>query len=106
MYLLVHDSARIALYTARCMNEFASTSDAVPFSNPPPTYEISVEGNLGHEWTDWFDGMTFSFDAAANETRMTGAIADQAALHGVLGKIRDLGLNLVQVRRQSDTPKA
>lgn len=61
-------------------------------------YEIRVKGNLGQQWSDWFDGITIT--AQANEeTLLAGPVADQAALHGLLGKIRDLGLPLLSVTR-------
>jgi hypothetical protein len=66
--------------------------------NEPATYQIRVQGTLDHEWSDWFDG--FAIAGQANgETLLTGPVADQAALHGLLGKIRDLGLPLLLVRR-------
>ncbi|HVC34210.1 MAG TPA: hypothetical protein VNL16_11930 [Chloroflexota bacterium] len=61
-----------------------------------PIYIIRVKGNLAHHWSSWFAGM-----AIANETNgeavLTGPLADQAALHGVLAKVRDLGLPLLTV---------
>ena len=63
-------------------------------------YEIRVKGVLGEEWSDWFDG--FAITPQANgETLLTGPVADQAALHGVLNGIRDLGLPLISVQRAS-----
>lgn len=61
-------------------------------------YEIRVEGELGQDWADWFCPGAFS--SAENGTTLVGcALADQAALHGLLRKIRDLGLPLLSVRR-------
>ena len=61
-------------------------------------YEIRVEGRLGAEWSSWFDGLTVQ--ALPNgETILRGPVADQAALHGILVKIRNLGLPLVSVHR-------
>jgi hypothetical protein len=61
-------------------------------------YEIVVRGRLDPVWQDWFDG--FSFEARpGDETRLCGRVADQAALHGLLNKIRDLGLPLLSVLR-------
>lgn len=60
-------------------------------------YEIRVEGRLTQAWADWFDGLSVSL--MGDETVLSGAVADQAALHGVLRRIRDLGLPLVSVRR-------
>lgn len=62
-------------------------------------YEIKVKGVLDKQWRDWFDG--FSITPQGDEqTVLSGAVADQAALHGVLAKIRDLGLPLLLVRRK------
>jgi hypothetical protein len=61
-------------------------------------YEIRVEGRLGAEWSSWFDGLTVQ-DLPDGETILRGPVADQAALHGILVKIRNLGLPLVSVQR-------
>ncbi len=60
-------------------------------------YEIRVEGVLGERWTAWFEGLQVSSEDT--ETVMSGPLADQAALHGVLVKIGDLGMRLISVRR-------
>ncbi len=62
-------------------------------------YEIRVKGVLDGSWSEWFDGMTLSSDASG-ETTLSGPVADQAALHGLLAKVRDLGLPLLAVRRR------
>ncbi len=64
-------------------------------------YQIRVKGNLDRKWSDWFDGLTI-MPQADGETLLTGPVADQAALHGLLGKIRDLGLPLLSVKRVED----
>ena len=61
-------------------------------------YEIRVKGTLERKWSDWFDGFTIT-PQANDETLLTGPVADQAALHGLLAKIRDLGLPLLSVKR-------
>lgn len=64
----------------------------------PGTYHILVKGNLDAQWSDWFDG--FCIEPQPNdETLLIGPVADQAALHGLLSKIRDLGLPLLYVQR-------
>lgn len=62
------------------------------------TYSIRVQGYLDQERSSWFDGLTITH-TADGETVLTGPIADQAALHGVLLKIRDMGLLLLEVKR-------
>ena len=62
----------------------------------PRVYEIKVEGHLGFEWTDWFGGLTITLEDNG-ETLLTGPVADQAALHGLLKKVRDLGTPLLSV---------
>ena len=64
-------------------------------------YQIRVEGHLGSSWTTWFEGMDIHHEEGG-ETTLTGPIRDQAALHGVLMRIRDLGLPLVAVRRLNE----
>ena len=61
-------------------------------------YQIRVEGHLDRRWSDWFDGFTITYPSD-NETLLQGRVVDQAALHGLLMKIRDLGLSLLSVRR-------
>ena len=64
----------------------------------PGVYQIRVSGVLDDRWSDWFDG--FSFDkSSVNETVLTGCVTDQAALHGLISKIRDIGLPLISVER-------
>jgi hypothetical protein len=63
-----------------------------------PTYEIRVEGLLEARWTAWFDGLTLTHRDDGS-TALHGPLADQAALHGVLQKLRDVGLPLLSVTR-------
>ena len=66
-------------------------------------YHITVKGSLDQEWSDWFDG--FAINAQPDGTTfLVGPVADQAALHGLLARIRDLGLPLVFIRRIGDEP--
>ena len=72
-------------------------------SNPtleeqPIVYQIRLKGHLGDQWTDWFGGLTITL-ADNGETLLTGPVVDQAALHGLLRKVRDLGLPLLSVNR-------
>jgi hypothetical protein len=61
-------------------------------------YEIQVEGILDQHWSNWFGGMTIT-SKPGGETVIAGPVADEAALHGLLTKIRDLNLPLISVRR-------
>ena len=63
----------------------------------PERYEIRVEGVLHEGWSTWFEDLRVSADGT--QTVITGQLADQSALHGVLAKIRDLGMRLISVRR-------
>ncbi|HSO27892.1 MAG TPA: hypothetical protein VLS48_07455 [Anaerolineales bacterium] len=65
-------------------------------SNKSTSYQIRIGGQLGEQWAVWFDQMTFS-QADNGDTLLTGPVVDQAALHGLLRKVRDLGLPLVSV---------
>jgi len=61
-------------------------------------YQIRVKGHLGQQWQGWFDGLTIT-NVEQGEAILSGPLPDQAALHGVLTKIRDLGLPLLEVHR-------
>jgi hypothetical protein len=63
-----------------------------------PCYEIRVEGELPVDWSNWFEGMSIS-RGQPGESILSGTLADQAALHGVLAKIRNLNLKLISVSR-------
>jgi hypothetical protein len=67
-------------------------------------YELRVRGVLDRNWSDWFDGLQVSSDAPG-QTLIAGPVVDQAALHGLLAKIRDLGLPLLSVCRISPGPE-
>ena len=70
----------------------ASTEDQYE----PGLYEIRIKGHLDDRWSDWFEGLTISLEEVG-DTLLTGPVVDQAALHGLLKKVRDLGMLLVSV---------
>jgi hypothetical protein len=63
----------------------------------PLVYQIRVRGHLGPEWTHWFGGMAITQEEG--DTLLTGPVADQAALHGVLKNVRNLGIPLISATR-------
>jgi len=65
------------------------------------SYEIRVKGHLNARWADWFDGLTLTQESDGT-TVLSGSLMDQAALHGLLGKVRDLGLPLIAVRQRKE----
>jgi hypothetical protein len=73
----------------------------------PGRYEIRLQGHLDARWATWFDGLGLTHEGDGT-TLLHGTVADQAALHGLLSKVRDLGLPLVSVTRvgpdQADVP--
>lgn len=62
----------------------------------PMVYQIRLKGHLDDQWTDWFEGLTITLEEDGT-TLLSGPVADQAALHGLLKKVRDLGMPLVSV---------
>jgi len=75
-------------------NELNSPSNL----SEPLVYQIRLKGQLGSEWADWFEGLTVTLDEDG-DTLLIGSVIDQAALHGLLKKVRDLGMPLVSVNR-------
>ena len=74
-----------------------------PDPDEPIAYQIRLKGHLGHEWSDWFDGLTITLENNG-ETLLTGLVSDQATLHGLLKKVRDLGMPLIAVNRAETGP--
>jgi hypothetical protein len=72
-------------------------------NRPARIYEIRVRGVLDPQWSSWFDGLRVE-DAGQGESVIVGPVIDQAALHGLLTRIRDLGLPLVSMRVIEDQP--
>lgn len=67
-----------------------------PTPSQPMVYQIRLKGHLGPQWTDWFGGLIITLEENG-DTLLTGPVIDQTALHGVLKKVRDVGMPLVSV---------
>lgn len=69
-----------------------------PTTDPtqPVIYQIRIKGHLSSLWRDWFDGLTITLEDNS-DTLLTGPVVDQAALHGLLKRVRDLGMPLISV---------
>ena len=73
-----------------------------PAPGQPTVYQIRIKGHLGRQWTDWFGGLAITLEDNG-DTLLTGPVVDQAALHGLLKKVRDLGMPLLSVIRVEST---
>jgi hypothetical protein len=73
----------------------------MPLNDQPTIYHFRVKGHLDARWQLWFEGLTLTA-LPSGETEIVGAILDQAALHGYLTRIRDLGLELIYLERISE----
>ncbi len=76
----------------------STTPASTDGDHEPCRYAIRIKGHLANRWADWFDGFTITLEANG-ETLLTGPVVDQAALHGLLRKVRDLAMPLVSVNR-------
>ncbi len=72
--------------------------DSKPISNKLTIYQIRLTGHLDSQWTNWFEHLTITLEEDG-DTLLTGPVIDQAALHGLIKKVRDLGMPLVSVNR-------
>ncbi len=81
------------------------TKKVNPVTDPgqPMVYQIRIRGHLGRQWTDWFEGLTITLEDNG-DTLLTGPVLDQAALHGLLKKVRDVGTPLISVNRLKPDP--
>ena len=70
--------------------------DYKTISSQSTVYQIRIKGHLSQSWIDWFDGLSITLEEDG-DTLLTGPVIDQAALHGLLKKVRDLGLPLVSI---------
>ena len=74
----------------------AQKTDSSNDPNPPMVYQIKIKGHLGRHWASWFEGLTIT-QTENGDTLLTGPVVDQAALLGLLRKVRDLGMPLLSV---------
>lgn len=63
----------------------------------PEYYEIKIKGQLDQRWSEWFAGLKLTYSLEGDETLLSGPLPDQAALHGLLERVRDLNLTLISV---------
>ena len=75
------------------------TIDQSSANTRPEHYVITVKGHLDPGWIEWFEGLAMAY-TEAGETNLSGPVTDQAALHGLLMRIRDLNLTLIAVNRE------
>ncbi len=84
----------------------SATHASIEDYHEPGLYEIRIKGHLDNRWADWFEGLAITLEDNG-ETLLTGPVVDQAALHGLLRKVRDLAMPLLSVTRvrsgQDDT---
>jgi len=73
-------------------------------ADQPMVYQITIKGHLSHQWADWFEGLTITLEEDGN-TLLNGPVIDQSALHGILKKIRDLGMPLLSVNAVGPGPQ-
>jgi hypothetical protein len=96
--------ARAAGHDPHCRSGWALAGAGMSVSGEPARYEICVSGVLDSRWAAWFSGMQIS--SQDEQTIISGLLADQPALHGLLTKVRDLGLCLLSVRQlDADEPE-
>jgi len=67
-------------------------------------YQIRIKGHIGRQWADWFEGLTIILEEDG-DTLLAGPVTDQSALHGVLKKVRDLGMPLLSVNSVGPDPR-
>jgi hypothetical protein len=97
VYYLYTKQAAMTLLTC-CHGHKTMSNKPAPQPDPvqPMIYQIRIQGHLDDQWTDWFSGLTITLEENG-ETLLTGPLIDQAALFGLLRKVRDLGLPLISV---------
>jgi len=103
LYLLIEEINECITVDTRCS---LSETHALPeYHEESGLYEIRLKGHLDGRWADRFEGLTITLEEDGN-TLLTGPVADQAALHGQLKKIRDLGVPLISVSPVASGPSS
>jgi hypothetical protein len=85
----------LAMISRKGHGEMPQELDPQAEPSQPTAYQIRITGQLGSRWADWFEGLTITLDGG--DTLITGPVVDQAALHGLLKRVRDLGMTLISV---------
>jgi hypothetical protein len=80
----------------RSRDKVMSNNDSPDTNSEPTAYQIRIKGHLGAQWSDWFEGLTITLEEHG-DTLLSGPVADQAALHGLIKKVRDLGMPLISI---------
>jgi len=111
MYLLIRSKERLQRRRASSRERGKGTKSSmsaryasIEDHDKPAFYEIRLKGHLDDRWAEWFEGLTLTREDNG-ETLLTGPVVDQAALHGLLRKVRDLGmplLSVIRIRRGQD----
>lgn len=88
----------MTLQVAQLAAASAMSNELEPKTDPsePTAYQIRIKGHLGVQWADWFGGLTITMEDNG-DTLLTGTVVDQAALYGLLRKVRDLGMPLLSI---------
>ena len=94
--MYIEQVARTVMNVHKRYKVMSNELEPKPTPDQPMVYQIRLKGHLGREWTDWFEGLTIKLEEDG-DTLLTGPVVDQAALHGLLKKVRDLGMPLVSV---------
>jgi hypothetical protein len=80
----------------RSRDKVMANNDSPDANSEPTAYQIRIKGHLGAQWSDWFEGLTITLEEHG-DTLLSGPVADQAALHGLIKKVRDLGMPLISI---------
>ena len=102
-YLYIEQVAQTAMTGHKRYRVMSNKLNQITDPSQPMVYQIRIKGHLGRQWTDWFGGLTITLEDNG-DTLLTGPVVDDAALHGLLKKVRDLGMPLLSVNRVEPGP--